>query len=182
MARGLPRAMSNGQGSCSFGGASAAESSRAMPAPYGRNYTFADSCAFTHARRLGMGRGSVLARRVPQMRGHGARRIRLAQSTHMSSRHVGSADAPPHGAGLAPRDEQWPAQLFIRRRKRRRIVAGDGRALRRKLHFRRLLRLHTCATASNGAWVGLGAASSADARPWRAHNPADAQLLLQVDL
>jgi len=37
------------------------------------------------------------------------------------------------------------------------------------------LHLHRWATAWNGAWVGLGAASSADARPWRARNSIGAK-------
>jgi len=81
------------------------------------------------------------------------------------NRLVGSAHAPNKCAGLAPRDDESAARCFIRRRMRRRIVAGDAHALR----------LHRYATARNGAWVGLGAASSADARPWRAQNPTGAK-------
>ncbi|MBL8696416.1 MAG: hypothetical protein JNJ88_20130 [Planctomycetes bacterium] len=52
-------------------------------------------------------------------------------------RFVGSAHAPNHGAGLAPRDDEPSnAGFVIRARKRARIVAGDARALRQILHVR----------------------------------------------
>jgi len=57
-------------------------------------------------------------------------------SVHMSIRYVGSAHAPTHGAGLAPRDEASFAAFFIRARTRVRVGAGNARAPRHHLRVR----------------------------------------------